>query len=1310
MAPSKFTAYLRPHHKRANSHPNSPEPPPSASSAQSFSDFFATQPKLHDNSSVGSNSPVSPFPPVLPPIPRIASRHSQPVLPKQLRPTDKAERAYSATEGIVGYGYGYGAAAGGDDGSPVQAGPSPGSTLPPESWRDTGRRTSYPVNSAPTGLRTKGQRPPAPRANVAQLDFPHNPHAVEPTGASLAVASPYASQSSLASFFPAPERQAGAMKPQKAQEPGQHGKTGKTRLNLRNPMSLLLRRRSGQAAQLAEDAGKGNQIVPAMTLPDDYDPRIKGSIVHDFSAPRPRRNQSFGDSAPNSGPDRPTNRSDGLDAVRQTDDESPTRRDRAHTPVFVENFDMPDADASKRESAIRAETLANAGFLARNMPEPDYEAPLPPPFGARNLVVSSFSERRSAPAPLPLKGPSEPLEDAPGLATVPEAEPSPPMDPETKRTNAIKTPPKTRSRATSGATVASYSRSRAASGADQSFLPAGLPSHFTSRASRFSFQMAGVDSSTQEKLLEERHKQKAAAKAAAKGQDSGDEAQDEEEEEEEDIYDYDDMDDDGGYDDIPMLGEEDADAGFMYTAGNSSGLGAFEFDSSQAPSKNPLSPISMSGESIGAPVDASRHSLIAPYLSNASGEQQGLLSSYQPPPGTYQASSGSHGLDHAGIESRAAEKNIPLTSEPERSDVYTAAEPSKAPQHIPDLDDELYFDDGMIGEPDPEDGEAFDESAFDDPSHPLYERPAPAPKPPPQEQRDWEYEPTTEDDESANVDEDFHSAKSSLAPHPSVRLPANSKGTSDPFDFSNLAAYHDALANAANKAEADGRFARKLSIATTDHSTHDEDEKDADMPSNDRNSSETAPSLVTDSNRVSGPADPLSPPNLTSLGGLGPAFEEDAFGNEYSDYDYDSALEDDPMIAAANAEALAYNDYDEDYGTEFGFYAAANGQGDAFNGGYFGPRGIDPLGRSMSGRNAVREPNLTPITERSEYSTRNSFIGLNHFGPPSSAGPIPSPGLAQLARMSPYGFPTGSEDDYSDYDISLEQLMKLRKGTFGKGTSATSQGSAGSSPRNSSPMSYFPGMGARGTSPVMTRSRANWEGEMASLQEKESSDDDEKEDDSSPAPRHEDDEEDELEDDDLVAAANQELRHSFDMNDSSNDISPGTDENTSNDPTLRAHEMSAPSNSMPRPPAINTAHDQPFLPEHPGNIPVSVPTSAISTTSSSSLPLSASAATPASSTLTQAQMLSPLSPNSFSGGSKGLPAVTAAVPHSPAKGHSRAGSAADSVTYVRERIEEGDETKGGEVGAFRWVLERRRTASTGELELVGREIVEGGRI
>ena len=54
-----------------------------------------------------------------------------------------------------------------------------------------------------------------------------------------------------------------------------------------------------------------------------------------------------------------------------------------------------------------------------------------------------------------------------------------------------------------------------------------------------------------------------------------------------------------------------------------------------------------------------------------------------------------------------------------------------------------------------------------------------------------------------------------------------------------------------------------------------------------------------------------------------------------------------------------------------------------------------------------------------------------------------------------------------------------------------------------------------------------------------------------------------------------------------------------------------------------------------------------------------------------------------------------------AQGHSRTNSGADSVTYVREQDPGGPQ---------RWVLERRRTSESGLLELVGREVVEGGRI
>jgi hypothetical protein len=42
------------------------------------------------------------------------------------------------------------------------------------------------------------------------------------------------------------------------------------------------------------------------------------------------------------------------------------------------------------------------------------------------------------------------------------------------------------------------------------------------------------------------------------------------------------------------------------------------------------------------------------------------------------------------------------------------------------------------------------------------------------------------------------------------------------------------------------------------------------------------------------------------------------------------------------------------------------------------------------------------------------------------------------------------------------------------------------------------------------------------------------------------------------------------------------------------------------------------------------------------------------------------------------------------------------VAYVKEMDDEA--------GTFRWVLERRRTAEDGGVEIVGREVISGGRI
>ncbi|KAL1652309.1 hypothetical protein SLS58_000436 [Diplodia intermedia] len=931
-----------------------------------------------------------------------------------------------------------------------------------------------------------------------------------------------------------------------------------------------------------------------MALGDDFDPSIRGHIVHDFSAPKPRRAVSYDPAANN--PFRVRDFDLGRLSRRGDDENSPSKRDRSHTPVFKENFDdNTEADDEKRKSAIRAETLANHDFLARNaVPNSEPEPPAPP--FARTAANAPHIVRRSIPPPLdqvPIR------DDAPGgLATVPEASPTSPVSVSSKRSSATKASPKTRSRATSGA--------------DSSFQPAGLPTHMTSRASRFSFQIAGVDSAAQEKLLEEKHRQKVASRELNRGAEEGDE--------EEDMFDYDNIDDDlfpGFEEEVPTIGEDyeyPDDYGYGGYGGYSNaaiapGLASYDITSMNAkvPFNSTLSPISAGGSSLATPRDA-----FGNVIGSATADDHQKLApapsplSAPPVDGNHEGSKEAAGLGLIEPEQVANELGQSHLSPPPSS-TFTQQTAPKQPAgiNILDDDDDMYFDDGMIGEPDPpEHDEKFDESVFDDPNHPLYERPAPVMKSPPLENAG-----SGSDDLNPEGND---TSKPGLAPHPSVRgngPPFQAAG--DPLEFNNPTDYFSALVQATQKAEADGRFVRKNSVATTSVSLPSKDDEDEgeqaqQTRNNVRDSQDTAPSLVPDSSRVSAATETFPPNAMNDIGDMGfdpNAYEyDDDFGDGGFD-DYDSALEDDPIIAAANAEALA-NDYEGEYGSEFGFYASTGGGIDPVYGGYFGPR--DMVGRSVSGRYAVREPNLTPITERSEYSTRNSFIGMGPLsaGPTSAGipgpGALPSPGIAQLARMSPYGFPPGSEDDH-DYDYSFEQLMKLRKGAFGGAGAASPGGSANSSPRNSSPLSYFPGSFPGRSSPVATRAKSALD-TYADLPEVEET----------PNERAEllEDDEDDKEPDETETVLSE-----VNKADSESDTGEYESKRSSLQQEKDSVPSPVPSAEKKVPHQINTNYEY-FLPDQPGNIPVSVPTSAISTTSTNSLPMSLTSAGGAHSTPT----------------------------------------------------------------------------------------------
>tara|TARA_R110002003_G_scaffold70_18_gene6496 strand:+ start:36636 stop:38891 length:2256 start_codon:yes stop_codon:yes gene_type:complete len=741
-----------------------------------------------------------------------------------------------------------------------------------------------------------------------------------------------------------------------------------------------------------------------------------------------------------------------------------------------------------------------------------------------------------------------------------------------------------------------------------------------------------------------------------------------------DEYGMDDYDMDAGYEEeIPMLGDDD-EFGGLGDQSMDAGINTFDFSSlSIRPNPNdPTSPMNPMGQ-LQTPVDANGIP-----IGFAMSEE--MLQRYQQPVtgvhldqtnavGAKQFDPGSVGQPLTSIE-------VAQLHSHSAAHVNSTGSDGQSPDDI-DLDDDMYFDDGLIGEQDDQNAAAFDENLFDDPDGPLYERKIKPPPigaipnalsshPPGMSASETGYE--ADDD---NLTGHLDASEPSLAHKTSV-------AHQHPIpDLDNMNAYHSALADAATRAEAAGRFARKASV---DAGRSSSDAEDLSSLSNSR------PSLVPDDGRISLETDGF--PQDDDVFGMSSGFVDD-----YDYSDYDSALEDDPMIAAANAEALAYDD-EGFYGQEFGFYASQIGDSPNAWGGFFGPSG---LGRTVSGRNAVREPNLTPITERSEYSTRNSFISLNHFR--DGQQPLASPGLAQLARMSPYGWP-------EEEDMSLDTLMKLRKGAFG-GSAASLPGSTSNSPRNSSPMGmqFVPRM----SSPAGNRMKEHTDSErenddLANLEIGFEGDDD---------------------DEGLMDAVNAAYEDENDSDESAGEERPESPTLTASDynslsspdchldhqrkdiPPLPSaaqlqalHSMQSPSHiSLPMSPegqAFNSpstiSHPMsqygvplgsPFVPQQRPTAPPSIDTS-----------LSSPSATVSTSTGPRRHSMGLVSP------------VSNSSPITPSGGgwrggHSRKGSAADSVTYVREHDEAGE---------GRWILERRRTAESGELELIGREIVEGGRI
>ena len=271
---------------------------------------------------------------------------------------------------------------------------------------------------------------------------------------------------------------------------------------------------------------------------------------------------------------------------------------------------------------------------------------------------------------------------------------------------------------------------------------------------------------------------------------------------------------------------------------------------------------------------------------------------------------------------------------------------------------------------------------------------------------------------------------------------------------------------------------------------------------------------------------------------------------------------------------------------------------------------------------STKEPNLTPITERSEFSTRNSYIGG-----PFSPGSLPynNPAFAaQLSRMSPIALAHLHEED-----VSLEQVLRARNQAM-HGSDGIPHSESMSSA--SSAAGYAPG--------YPPSQRGSWQTSGVGSQF---------------MPK---------------GGVPMSYQYSTDSSHSSTRMSRSQSENMQdNSPLAMA----------------------PYMPgEHLTHLSSPIAGSPASSAKSYGLGIH----TPDPDATPRKGYVDSSSPQAPSPAQR--PASTR-----PMKTHSRNGSGADSVTYKREQDADGKE---------RWVLERRRTAESGLMELIGREVVEGGRI
>lgn len=981
---------------------------------------------------------------------------------------------------------------------------------------------------------------------------------------------------------------------------------GKTRLNLLNPMTLLARRRaSNNAPSLLPLSNTPNLAISSP--PDGYDPRIRGTKVHDFSEPRPQiRN------APYSVMHNLRSKTSGIAKHQRSSNMRPDIETRIreenvdlkcwsggnHTPVFTEDFNEDRYPSTGPH-------VQKGGDVT------DFPLPRPPCPGEvrKFLRQQSTEENNSQLSRAAIKAGSRSPPSSPGPPVPPKSD----IDcvtravdaPIENKTTPINTPEHYRALLSGGKRPRNVSE---VSCRDSSL---SIPKHMKSTSSRFSFDIIGAAS--QEKLLEDRHRQKALEKKSA-----GPALNDQDDMYVEDDYDYDNVDDDDGLEErIPGINTDAEDEGYNEISCLDEGTAGFTFNSIGMPvSASPSipytsgtisNPIDSNGELIGSAVTREPPSILVQTLQST--VQPADPANIDPKISDNIHSVGNSGLGLQGIgfgefsDPRADESKY----EPQGSIPWQPAVGS----------DDLYFDDGIIEPPDEDEEIAeFDESVFDNDDTDQYGRPIrslsslptlyspPFVKsdPSPTDQgTDYSQQASRTSRDLEDL-EDLHSTISLRSQQGQMQNHSKIDNFKTISQFSplqptpslthdTLSDYQSALAAAACHAAASGRFRRDSSppFHIYERGEHP-------------NSRET-----TDHNQFS--------LELTIRQPLSPDYE----------VGFDDVLGNDPIIAEANAEALA-NDFEGFYGQEFEFYSAP-AAGKAQYGGCFGPRGAEGVVRSQSGRIAGREPNLTPITERSEYSNRNSTMSLplNGIG---HGGSVNSPGLTQLA---------GLMSEYGEEDMSLSALLKLRRGAWGGSQASLRSSNGNGSPKSLAGEDFSP----VSQQPPWTQGGAN------------------------------------------INGAGQTRKNST-LSLPSDALGCG--------PTSLSEANSAPSS-----PTITLGSFSITSPSSASTAPSTTSTTAYT------LPASSSPPTTLASSLQALSISTPLLPVTNLSSAVSLIAHTGVESGSTPRrtqGH-RHTTSADSISYMQEE---------DPISGARWVLERRRTAESGEVEILGREVVSGGRI